>query len=52
MPKYNVTMVERQKDGTTRTLKQSAVCPSEQDVIKFYGLNEPDIVSYDIKVAK
>ena len=52
MPKYNVTMVERQPDGTTHTLKQSAVCPSEEDVIEFYGLNEPDIVSYDIKVAE
>lgn len=52
MPKYNVTMVERQKDGTTRTLTQSAVCRSEKEVIDFYGLNEPDIVSYDIKVAE
>ena len=48
MPKYKVTMVERQKDGTTRTLNQKAVCRSEQEVIDFYGLNEPDIVSYDI----
>ena len=52
MPKYKVTMVERQKDGTTHTLTQSAVCRSEKEVIDFYGLNEPDIVSYDIKVAE
>lgn len=51
MNKYNVTMVERQKDGTTRTLTQTAVCNSEKEVIDWYGLNEPDIVSYDIKLA-
>ena len=45
-------MVERQKDGTTCTLTQTAVCNSEQEVVKFYGLNEPDIVSYDIKLEK
>ena len=52
MPKYNVTMVEHQKDGSNHTIIQTAICPSEEDVIKFYGLNEPDIVSYDIKVAE
>lgn len=52
MPKYNVTMVENQPDGTTRTITQTAICRSEEDVINFYGLNEPDIVSYDIKVAE
>ena len=50
MNKYKVTMVERQKDGTTRTLNQSAICRSEKEVIDFYGLNEPDIVSFDIKI--
>ena len=35
---YKVTMVELQKDGTTRT--------------KFYGLNEPDILSFDIEEVK
>ena len=51
MHNYNVTMVERQKDGTTRTLKQKAYCRSEEEVIKWYGLNEPDIVSYEITLA-
>lgn len=46
---FRVTMQERQKDGSVRTITQVAVCPAEQDVIKFYGLNEPDIVSFDIK---
>ena len=46
---FRVTMQERQENGSVRTLAQVAVCPAEQDVIKFYGLNEPDIVSFDIK---
>jgi len=49
MAKYKVTMVERQKDGTTHTITQTAVCRNEHEVINFYGLNEPDIVSYDIE---
>ena len=49
---YKVTMVELQKDGTTRTLTQDAYCRSEQEVIKFYGLNEPDILSFDIQEVK
>lgn len=46
---YKVTMVERQKNGTTHTITQTAVCPSRDAVIKWYGLNEPDIVSYTIE---
>ena len=46
---YKVTMNERQKDGSIRTLTQTAVCPSRKDVIKWYGLEEPDIVSYKIE---
>lgn len=52
MPKYNVTMVEKQPDGTTRTITQTAICRNEEEVVNFYGLNEPDIVSYDIKVVE
>lgn len=46
---YKVTMVERQKNGTTHTITQTAVCSSRDAVIKWYGLREPDIVSYTIE---
>lgn len=52
MNKYKVTMVERQKDGTTCTLTQTAYCETEKQVIDFYGLNEPDIVSFNIDLDK
>ena len=42
-------MVELQKDGSTRTLTQIAVCSTRQGVIDWYGLNEPDIISYQIE---
>jgi hypothetical protein len=42
-------MVERQKDGSTHTIEQTAVCSTRQQVIEWYGLNEPDIVSYKIE---
>lgn len=48
MTKFEITMVERQKDGSTRTLTQTALCETRQEVIDWYGLNEPDIVSYSI----
>ena len=41
-------MEERQRDGSTHTLTQTAVCQNRQQVIEFYGLNEPDIISYTI----
>jgi len=43
-------MVERQKDGTTHTIEQTAVCETRRQVIEWYGLREPDIVSYKIEV--
>lgn len=49
MKRFEITMVERQKDGSTRTLTQMAVCSDRKQVIEWYGLNEPDIVSYSIK---
>ncbi len=49
MHEYEVTMVERQSDGTTHTITQTAICDSRREVIEWYGLNEPDIVSYSIK---
>ena len=52
MAKFKVTMVERQKDGSTHTLEQYAVCQTRQQVIDWYGLEEPDIVSYHIEIAE
>lgn len=48
MHTYKVTMVERQKDGSTHTLEQTAHCRDRQEVIEWYGLEKPDIVSYTI----
>jgi hypothetical protein len=48
MAKFKVIMNERQKDGSVRKLEQTAVCQNEKEVIDWYGLNQPDIVSYEI----
>jgi hypothetical protein len=48
MHTYKITMEERQKDGSIRTLTQTAYCRDRQEAIEWYGLNEPDIVSYTI----
>jgi hypothetical protein len=50
--KFKVTMQERQKDGSIHTIEQTAVCQTRQQVIDWYGLNEPDIVSYEIEEEK
>ncbi len=47
--KFKVTMQERQKDGSIHTIEQTAICQTRQQVIDWYGLNEPDIVSYKIE---
>lgn len=52
MAKFKVTMVERQKDGSTHTIEQYAVCSTRQQVVDWYGLNEPDIVDYTIEVVE
>lgn len=52
MKKFIVEMQERGKDGVVRTLKQEAICETRQQVIDWYGLNEPDIVSYKIMVEE
>ena len=49
MAKFKVTMVEL-RNGTTHTIEQTAICETRQQVIDWYGLNEPDIVSYKIEV--
>ena len=41
-------MEERQRDGSIRTLTQTAVCQNRQQVIEWYGLDQPDIISYKI----
>lgn len=51
MATFNVTMVELQKDGSTLTLEQTAYCETRQQVIDFYGLDQPDILSYSITEA-
>ena len=48
MAKFKVTMTEVSKYGMHK-LEQIAVCDSERDVIKFYGLDEPDIFDYKIE---
>lgn len=49
MAKFKVTMNERQRDGSIHTIEQTAICQSRQQVIEWYGLNQPDIVSYHIE---
>lgn len=49
---YKVTMFERQKDGSVRVITQTAIVESRQAVIDWYGLEEPDIVSYTIEEIK
>ena len=49
MKTFEVTMEEMGKDGKVRTIKQTAVCESRKQIIDWYGLNEPDILSYNIK---
>lgn len=50
MTRFKVTMEELQKDGSVHTIEQTAVCSTRKQVIEWYGLNEPDIVSYKIEV--
>ncbi len=52
MKKFKVTIKERQKDGTVHTLVTQALCRDKNQVIDFYGLNEPNIVSYQIEEIK
>ena len=48
MAKFKVTMTEISRFGV-HTLEQIAVCESERDVIKFYGLDEPHISDHKIE---
>lgn len=49
MKQFKVIMVERQKDVSLHELRQVAYCDSRQEVIDWYGLEEPDIESYSIE---
>ena len=49
MRTFKVTMSERQRDGSVHTIEQTAVCNNAQEVVRWYGLEEPDIVYYTIE---
>ena len=49
MKKFEVKMKEAGRDGKVREITQMAFCESPRQVIEFYGLNEPDILSYSIR---
>ena len=49
MVHFRVTIKEMRPGGEMRTLTQDAYCESREQVIEFYGLNEPDIFSYRIE---
>ena len=42
-------MDEIQKDGSIRTIEQECWVRDRNEVIRIYGLNEPDIASYEIE---
>lgn len=48
MKHFRVTMIEC-RDGKVRKIVQEAYCESRAQVVEFYGLNEPDIFSYQIE---
>ena len=52
MAKFKVYMKERGRDGVVRELEQIAICETRKQVVEFYGLNEPDIISYRIEVVE
>lgn len=46
--KFKVTFTEKTPRGE-ETFIREAICENRQQVIEFYGLNEPDIVNYKIE---
>ena len=48
MRTFEITMDELGKDGKVRTITQTAICRNRRQVIEWYGLNQPDILSYTI----
>ena len=49
MKQYRITMQEQGADGKVRTLTQTAYCETPEQAIEFYGLREPDILSYEVE---
>ena len=52
MATFKVTMTEQGRDGILRTIQQIADCSTRQQVVDFYGLNQPDILDYQIELIK
>lgn len=52
MKRFKVVMQEKGADGKVRPIEQEARCENRQQVIDWYGLNEPDIVDYSITELK
>lgn len=48
MRTFEIVMQEIGRDGVVRTLEQTAYCETRQQVIEWYGLDQPDIISYTI----
>lgn len=46
---FEVKMTEIGKDGKVRELTQRAYCENKQQVVNFFGLNNPDILDYTIE---
>lgn len=49
---YRVKFTEKGKDGQERTFIREVFCESRQQVIDWYGLNEPDIINYTIDAVR
>ena len=49
--RYRVTMVEL-RNGREHRIQQECIAQDRAQVIAWYGLNEPDIVSYRIEEVK
>lgn len=52
MKRFKVVMQEKGADGKVRPIEQEACCENRQQVIDWYGLQEPDIVDYSITEIK
>ena len=52
MATFKVTMKELGRDGIEREITQIAACQTRQQVVDFYGLNEPDIIDYSIELVE
>ncbi len=49
--KFKVTFTEL-ISGKEHVCERTCSCESRQQIIDFYGLNEPDIVSYHIEAVE